>query len=346
MAPARVIEAYREGLQRVARAPLVWAGAWLTTLMVGVPLTLVLRDMLATQLGASLVADSVASGVNWDWWQEFQAQATGVGTTFTPAILGFAAVLKNLGDLADGAALPTVIAGAVSAWLCVWSFLAGGILDRYARNRTLGTAAFFAACGTHFWRLLRLGALAWLLYWLLFGWLHHQLFGELFEWVTRNFDSERQTFAVRLGLYVVFALLVTAVNLVVDYARVRMVVEDRRSALFALAAGARFIRRHAAATVALYTLNTLGFLAVIAVYALAAPGAGRADWTMWLALLAGQAYIVLRLGVKLGFYATQTVFFQRALAHADYVAAPLPEWPDSPAVEAIRGETPAEPTRS
>ena len=33
-------------------------------------------------------------------------------------------------------------------------------------------------------------------------------------------------------------------NLVLDYARIRIVVEDRRSALGALAAGARFVRRH------------------------------------------------------------------------------------------------------
>ena len=67
---------------------------------------------------------------------------------------------------------------------------------------------------------------------------------------------------------------------------------------------------------------------------------------MWVTLLVGQAYVFLRLGLKLGFYASQTVFFQRSLAHAEYVAAPLPIWPDSPAAEDIRGERPATPTVS
>ena len=38
---------------------------------------------------------------------------------------------------------------------------------------------------------------------------------------------------------------------------------------------------------------------------------------------------------KLVFYASQTAYFQSQLAHAEYVAAPRPVWPDSPAAEAV-----------
>jgi len=48
--------------------------------------------------------------------------------------------------------------------------------------------------------------------------------------------------------------------------------------------------------------------------------------TIWLAAL------VL---VRLGFMATSIALFQGQLAHAGYTAAPVPTWPDSPAVEAI-----------
>jgi hypothetical protein len=345
MASPRAFDAYRDGLGRVARAPWIWAGAWLATVLLSVPLAIVLRQMLAAHLGPSLAAEAAASGVNWDWWQEFRSQAAGLGTTFTPSILGFAAVLRNVSDLADNERLPTVIAGVLVAWLVVWSFLAGGILDRYARNRGVGSTGFFTACGTHFWRLLRLGALAWLLYNVLFSWLHPLLFDDgVYAWATRDLASERQAFAIRVALYAVFAALLAWLNVVVDYARVRIVVEDRRSALFAVSASVRFIRRHWGGVTALYVLNAAGFLAVVSLYALLAPGAGRAGWPAWMALLAGQVYIALRLGVKLGFYATQTAYFQRALAHADYVAGPpAAEWPESPAAEAIRGDVPPSP---
>ncbi len=340
-------DAYREGLRRVLAAPWVWAGAWLALLLLALPAALVLRDMLASHLGASLVAEQAAAGVHWEWWQEFRAQASGLGTTFVPAILGGAAVAKNLSDLADNAPMETVVAGLVGAWLLVWSFLAGGILDRYARRRPLGAAGFFGACGTYAGRLLRLGALALAAYYVLFAHVHRWLFDEgLYAAWTRDLTVERQAFALRALLYAVFFALVTLVNLVVDYARVRLVVEDRRSAVFALAAGARFVRRHAAGALALYGWNTLGFLLVVAVYVTVAPGAGATGWTLWITALVGQAYVLLRLGVKLGFYASQVAYFQGALAHADYVAAPLPEWPESPAVEAVRGGPDQAPPRA
>jgi hypothetical protein len=55
-----------------------------------------------------------------------------------------------------------------------------------------------------------------------------------------------------------------------------------------------------------------------------------------LAVLAfGEVYILARHYLKLVFYASQTAFFQNALAHAAYTAAPAVVWPDSPAAESI-----------
>jgi hypothetical protein len=45
--------------------------------------------------------------------------------------------------------------------------------------------------------------------------------------------------------------------------------------------------------------------------------------------------LLLPLLVRLGLAAGNVVLFQSALAHANYTAAPLPIWPDSPAAEAI-----------
>ena len=47
------------------------------------------------------MANQAADGVNYDWWQEFASQATGLGTTFTPPVIGFAATLDNLSSLLD-----------------------------------------------------------------------------------------------------------------------------------------------------------------------------------------------------------------------------------------------------
>lgn len=331
----KIVRALGDGLGRVSSAPAVLAGLYLVTILLTLPLAGALRGTLADHLGHSLAADRALKGVDYDWWQEFESQAVGLGTTFGPSIIGFGATLKNLSDLMDNRRLATVVAIAAGAYLVVWAFLMGGILDRYARRRPTRTAAFFSACGVFFFRFLRLGAMAWLVYFFLFAHVHHWLFDHLYPSLTRDFTVERNAFALRMSLYALFGLLLLLVNLVFDYAKVRAVVEDRRSMVGALRAAVRFVWRHLAATTGLYLATGLLFLILIALYALVAPGVWTPGWSMWRGFFIGQLYVVARLAVKLLFYASETSLFQAQLAHAGYTAAPLPVWPESPAAEAI-----------
>ena len=66
------------------------------TFALALPFAMIVRDQIAGQLGSSLAAGAVADGVDNDWWSEFTAQATGIGTTFTPSIIGFASTLYTL----------------------------------------------------------------------------------------------------------------------------------------------------------------------------------------------------------------------------------------------------------
>jgi hypothetical protein len=329
------LAAFRDGIRRVNGAPMLVIGLCLVTFLIALPLSLALRGMIGAHLGRSLAAETVASGANYQWWQEFSAQASGLGGTFVPSIIGFGAVLDNLDAFLDNLPMAATIAGVTVAWLLVWSFLSGGILDRLARDRRTRSAGFFSAAGTHFWRFLRLGVIAWAIYAFLFGWVHGWIFTDLYERWTRDMTVERNAAALRLAGYLVFGALLVFINVLVDYARVRIVVEDRRSAIGALAAGTRFVRRHVATVFALYLLNALAFVVVIALYALVSPGAPGSGFSMWVTLLVGQVYIVVRHYLKLVFYASQTSFFQSALAHAAYTAAPPIEWPESPSAESI-----------
>jgi hypothetical protein len=323
-----------EGGRRVVRAPTVVAGLWLTSALTALPFALALRHELAAHLGDSLAAETVASGVNFDWWNEFLAQASGLGQSFVPSILGFAAVLKNLSSIADAAPTSGVLASLVAAHIALSMFVLGGVLDRLARDRATAANGFFAACGVFFFRFLRLSAIAAAVYGALFLWLHPWLFDDVYAEWTRSTTVERDAFFLRVGFYAVFGVLLLAVNLLFDYAKIRMVVEDRRSAIGALTAAVRFIRRHPRQTVAVYLLNALLFLVVIAIYFVLAPGAGGGA-LVWIAFLIGQLYIVARIVVRLTFAASQIALFQRRLAHAGYVARPVPRWPDSPAASAL-----------
>jgi hypothetical protein len=329
-----LFSAFVDGIGRVRRAPALVAGVWLSTFLLAWPLALSLRGMIADHLGASIAADTAVSGTNYDWWNEFLAQTAGVGQTFVPAILGFAVVLKNISSIADAQGVPTVIAAAVAAYILVSIFLMGGILDRLARDRRAGSYGFFAACGMYFFRLLRLGVLAGVVYYALFAGLHGWLFKDVFEAMTRDVTVERTALLYRGLLYLAFATMIVVVNVGFDYAKIRMVVEDRRSAIGALTAAVRFVQRNPGAVFGLYLLDVLLFVGVLALYALVTPGASGGAAT-WGGFLVGQLYIVLRVCVRLLFAASQISLFQSRLAHARYTAAPAPMWPDSAAVAAI-----------
>ena len=330
-----IIAAFKDGWGRVFRAPAVLLGVFVVTLLVALPAGRAIEESISGGLGNSLDAGQMAAGVDGDWWARFSETATGLGRTFTPTIIGFGAVLDNLSRFLDNGTLSVSLLGLVVAYLAVWLFLIGGILDRYARMRPTRSQAFFGACGAFFLRFLRLGLIGAIGYLFLFGWVHAWLLTDFFGWATRDLTVERTAFVIRVALYAVFLGLAAFWNVVMDYAKIRAVVEDRYSMLGAFLAGWRFVVSHPLKTGGLYLLNALAFLAVILIYALIAPGAAGSGAVAWTAFAIGQVYLLARLAVKLAFYASQTSLFQRSLAHLAYTAAPEPIWPESPAAESM-----------
>jgi hypothetical protein len=102
-------------------------------------------------------------------------------------------------------------------------------------------------------------------------------------------------------------------------------------------AAARFIVRHWRSCLALYGLDTALLVVVITAYAVVAPGVGSAGWSMWAGFALSQGYVLARLAVKLVFWASEAAWFQSQLAHAGYIAAAPPQWPESAVVEGAIG---------
>jgi hypothetical protein len=200
----KILDAFRDGARRVTAAPAVLLGVLLLTFLVALPVGLVLEGMIESSLGESAAAETAASGVNYEWWQEFSAEATGAGAAFVPRTLGFGGVLDNASGMLDNVARPAVIGGVGAAYVLLWIFLVGGILDRYARRRAVRTSHFFAVSGVFFVRFLRLGVFALAGYSLLFGLLHPWLFDAFYPWAAHNLAVERTAFLLRVVLYGVF----------------------------------------------------------------------------------------------------------------------------------------------
>lgn len=329
---ATVSGAVRDGWRRVVRAPAVAAGVLAATFFLALPLAVALRGMVEEDLGSSLVGDRLAVGWDAGWAAEFGEDARGLGRTLTHEILGFGGTISIVSGFADREALNPTLAGAVAAYLVLWVFLWGGILDRLARNRPTRTAAFFSACGTFFVRFLRLAVPVGAAYWAVLTWLHPWLFQDVYGRLVQDLTTETTAVWMRIGLYAVFVAALLVIAAVADVAKVRAVVEDRRSMLGALAASARFFRRRPVRVAALYAANAAAVAVILLAWYAVAPGAASPPW---LAFLLAQVYLLLRLAARLALAASLVSFFQAELAHATYTAAPLPVWPDSPAAEAL-----------
>jgi hypothetical protein len=217
------------------------------------------------------------------------------------------------------AVLPlSTIAGALYGpqaltWLLVWAFLGGGTLDRFARMRPTRGRGFFGACGAHFPAMLRLSVAEWLI------WLA-MVRGDLPRY---------------LGGGATAVLL--AAGLLFLYARVRLVVEDRRSAAGAVLAGWRFIRRNPAA-VLMFVIFAAAIWVDTWLWGQLTPAlSDRAT----LPFAAGEVLVAVLLFLIFASWAAATALFQARLAHAAYTAGPQLEWPESPAAEAITNLAPS-----
>ena len=331
-----MIGSFVEGWRRVIAAPALSASLLVVTLLVALPLGRALGGMIEANLGSSVEAHTAAW--NWDaaWAAEFAAQAQGLGKTFTHEIIGFGGTLKILSGIADNQPLNTTLAGAVMAYSALWLFLSGGILDRLARGRAVRAAGFFSACGGYFGRMLRLAIVMWTTYWAMLKWLHPFLFVRVYDHFTRDMTAEKNGLLVRVLLYLAFGLTLFIANVIFDYAKVRIVVEDRRSVIGALGASMRFLRRRPFRSLSLYLLNAVAFLMVLRLWLEAAPQAW--DSIGW-AFFITQIYLLVRIWLRLAFVSSEIVFFQGELAHAGYTARPPHVWPNSSSAEAIENLT-------
>ena len=127
--------AWVDGWRRVRRAPAILLGVFALTFAAAVPFAIVMRSALATHLGSSLEAAAAADRANWNWWQEFISQASGLGATFTPRIVGFAATLDSLSAILDARLETRALLGLLAGYLALWTWLQGGVIDRFARQR-------------------------------------------------------------------------------------------------------------------------------------------------------------------------------------------------------------------
>ena len=301
-----------QGVRAVARAPRPLLVLWLCNLLFALPFAVQIGLSLNESIGPSLVHEKLRNGFDMGWYGEYEASAKGIETSFRPSVTGAAAFYDNLEDWLTGRifARHPVLVVAGGFYALVWLFLLGGVLDRFARPAESAVRARFAqACGLYFFRLVRLALLGLALYLAIYK-LEHWLLARVDD-LTRESTREWTVLGWSLAVYLLTALLVLLAHLVLGFAKVATVVENRRSVLVAALRGARFAAAHPRPTLGLYFgLLALGALLLV-IYAAVAPGTTQSSPVgIVLAFFVGQLFLGTKLFVRLTLLGGQTALFQ------------------------------------
>jgi hypothetical protein len=193
--------------------------------------------------GHSLMADTLARSLPLDWLTDFNYKhpyAEGHYATFILCV------------------------GLVS--LVVNSVLAGGALGAFTgAGAGYSVGDFFRNAGRYAWRLVRLLIVGLLCYWLVFWAINEWLDGRVSRWARNSLD-DRSVFAAHLAVGILLLLGLVFVHLVIDYARVNLVMDEGSSALGAFIGSLGFCVARLRRALGAYIIPTLCGLAVVAVF--------------------------------------------------------------------------------
>ena len=164
----------------------------------------------------------------------------------------------------DHLALFDVQAGAVVLlYTILSSFLTAGALGvLHHGDGAFSLGGFLRGASRYGFRFLRLLALFLAACWVL-SWLAGSQLREVVRWLQHDWPSQKGAFFMDLGHEMALLGLFYALTCLFDYARIRMVVEERRSALGSLLAAMVFLLRNPAGTFLIFGLVALGQAVVI-----------------------------------------------------------------------------------
>ncbi len=302
------------GLGKVLGSPSVVLCLWLANVVVALPVAAVMAESIRESVGGSLVGDKLRDGFDMGWYGEYQADARGVESTFTPTVVGAGAFFNNIEAWFNGSLfeMHRGLLGLGILFALLWSLCLGGVLQRYGEPGGLfRLSEFLSHGGAYFFRFVRLAVLAAALYYSVYrfsGWLFARI-----ARVTRDVTVEESVFAyvVAGSLFVVF--LLTLVNMAFDYAKIATFRENRRSMLLASLKGFGFVLSHPGRAMALYYgLGAVG-VAMLFLYHIVAPGPGQSSMIgVAAAFVIAQLYLVAKLVLRLTFYSAQMSLFDDA----------------------------------
>ena len=274
-------------------------------------LLLPFMESFESSLGSGVYRERLVTALDYDWYQLFRDRARGAAESFGPWVLGAGPFLHTFEFLLEDGfgKLPATVLGAAAIYLLLHTFVLSAAVSSLHFHPGGGATRQFLRNGAEFFgRFLRLSLLALLLYWF----LRHVLLTPVNGWVDSYSDAaatEVTGFYLSLARYLLVLVLILGLDLILDYARIKVVLEDRTSILLAVVAAAGFWKRNFLGATGLYLLLAGFTLAWAGLYLGFDTVAGDDSWGGILVIfLAQQLQIMGKMALKLLGFSAQIQF--------------------------------------
>ena len=314
----KIINAFKHGLALVNHHQKIIGIIYLVNLCIGLLFAVPLFFLFQTKVGSLVARDDLLSGLNYAWWSAFNVSASGLENTIRPSLSGgFGPLFDNLELLLSGRFLSfgwSIFAIAL-AYLFVAAFFNGGAIALFADERKAFSAArFFSAAGANFHHMAALAATTVAVFALIYKVIHPAIFYLADQIVG---DSLSQSFAwwINLVAYLIILNIVFFVTLVFDYAKVIVISEKKESSWLCIWLAIKFIFKNFAKTIGLNLL--LVFCAVVLVLlggTILSVIKPAQLFLLLISFIIQQFFILAKIGMRLTFYASETVMFTRYTA--------------------------------
>jgi hypothetical protein len=328
----KIFSAFKHGFSRVSHTKRMVFFAWFVNVAITMPLALPVLSQLEGYLRTSVMDEKVLQRMDATWADSYRAdmEKSEFLRALDYSIFGYAPFVNHLEMQMNGAFIKTLggflydfffrweINRASTSllfllsllYVCVNSFLSGAFIGVYSKEYPFSFTEFLTEGARYFGKFFRITLVALLVYFLFFNVVVDWINGSIARG-TQAEASETVPYTYYLIRNVVVLFFFSFLSMVFDYARVRMVVDDRTSSLAASAAGAKFAVTNIRSTYGLYLLLCLIGFVLIALYAMLEKIIPQDSyWPLLFLFALQQFYMLARFGLKAGFYACQTLLYQ------------------------------------
>ena len=279
-----IFSTFRQGLAEIWRVKKLLFFVYIVNIIFAYLLTLPVSMMLSEALAETTAADKLL--------QKFDL------TLYTNITMYFG----------KGIDIPAFILPVGLFYLFLNTFLAGGIIKIFAAKQKFNFSTFIHNCSLYFKRYLKLFAIS-LLFILMIALLDN-LLTILFGLITKGALTERIPFIFFLSrMLIIFAMLVFT-NMLFDYAKIITIVNDTVRMVEAVRLAWLFVWTRFIKSISLYKLYLITAILIFLIYwGVESYLKVSTPWMVFVVLLWTQLTILMKIWVRLGFFAGQTAFY-------------------------------------